>query len=67
MRLFEKNCKTTEEKKLLTIYHDELRHFGSGGNFGTASDILRWLKPIYALGTYSDFDVIIDKRTSLSI
>ena len=60
MRLFEKNCKTSAEKKLLTIYHDELRNFGSGGNFGTASDILRWLEPIYALGTYSDFDVIID-------
>lgn len=60
IRLLEKNCKTPEEKKLLTIYHDELRNFGSGGNFGTASDILRWLDPIYSLGTYSDFDVIID-------
>lgn len=60
MRVLEKNCNDSVEQRLLTIYHDELRFLGQGGNLGTASDILRWLEPIYSLGTYSDFDILID-------
>ena len=33
-----------------------------GGNLGAASDLLRWISPVYKLGTYSDFDVTVDTR-----
>ncbi len=55
-------CTTDEERNLLEIYDDEIRHLNQGGNLGAASDILRWLSPIYQLGTYSDFDTHIDTR-----
>jgi len=56
-------CQTTEEKNLLTIYEDEITHLDKGGNLAVCSDILRWLEPVYTLGTYSDFDVDIDTTT----
>ncbi|QEY51684.1 glycosyltransferase family 88 protein [Legionella longbeachae] len=48
------------EKKLYGFYNEEISNLNSGGNLGVASDILRWLSPIYKLGTYTDFDVPID-------
>lgn len=55
-------CQTDEEKKLISIYNEELDSLDAGGNMAVASDILRWLQPIYSLGTYTDFDVQIDTR-----
>ncbi|KTD53118.1 putative glucosyltransferase Lgt1 [Legionella santicrucis] len=48
------------EKKLYGFYKEEVSNLNSGGNLGVASDILRWLSPIFRLGTYTDFDVPID-------
>jgi hypothetical protein len=53
-------CTTIDEKNLIKIYQDEISNLNSGGNLAAASDILRWLRPIYILGTYSDFDVEIN-------
>ncbi|MBI5447360.1 MAG: hypothetical protein HY939_01350 [Gammaproteobacteria bacterium] len=55
-------CRTPEEKALITLYQDEIQHLNEGGNVAVGSDILRWLKPVYTLGTYSDFDVAVDTR-----
>ena len=55
-------CKTAEEKKLIALYQDEVRHLEAGGNLGVASDILRWVSPVYKRGTYSDLDVAVDTR-----
>ncbi|KTD45915.1 putative glucosyltransferase Lgt1 [Legionella rubrilucens] len=54
------HCETQEEKNLITIYNDEMSHLKKGGNPAVGSDILRWLKPVYELGTYTDFDVHVD-------
>ncbi len=51
-----------EEKNLVAIYEDEISHLEEGGNLAVGSDILRWLKPVYELGTYTDFDVHVDTR-----
>jgi hypothetical protein len=51
-----------DEKKLLEIYLDEVNNLNAGGNLAAASDILRWIKPIYRLGTYSDFDVSVKTK-----
>jgi len=51
-----------EERKLIEIYQDEISHLEDGGNPAVGSDILRWLKPVYELGTYTDFDVHVDTR-----
>ncbi|MDR3504083.1 MAG: glycosyltransferase family 88 protein [Legionella sp.] len=48
------------EQKLFHFYNDEITHLNQGGNLAVASDILRWLSPLYKLGTYSDFDYPID-------
>lgn len=56
-------CVSDEEKKLVSIYQDEIAHLDSGGNPAVGSDILRWLKPCYELGTYSDFDTNINTQT----
>lgn len=53
-------CYSEEELLLITIYQEEIRHLSAGGNLAVCSDLLRWLQPIYILGTYSDFDVYID-------
>lgn len=56
------HCETEEETKLITLYNDEISHLDRGGNLAVGSDILRWLKPVYDLGTYTDFDVHVDTR-----
>lgn len=55
-------CETQHERNLLTIYEDEITNFHQGIGLSVPSDILRILKPVYSLGTYSDFDVAIDTR-----
>ncbi len=55
-------CKNPLEKRLIRLYNDEIFNLNDGGNLAAASDILRWLKPIYDLGTYSDFDVVISTK-----
>ncbi|STX40316.1 putative glucosyltransferase Lgt1 [Legionella donaldsonii] len=54
------NSENQEEKDLIAIYQDEISHLSEGGNVAVGSDILRWLKPVYELGTYTDFDVYVD-------
>ncbi|MDP3267857.1 MAG: glycosyltransferase family 88 protein [Legionella sp.] len=56
-------CQTDKERQLIEIYKDEMAHLDKGGNVAVGSDILRWLKPVYELGTYSDFDVHVDTST----
>lgn len=53
-------CQTEKERQLIEIYNDEMSHLEEGGNVAVGSDILRWLKPVYELGTYTDFDVHVD-------
>lgn len=53
-------CTTQEEYHLIAVYQDEIMHLQEGGNLAAAKDIVSWLKPIYSLGTYSDFDVTIN-------
>jgi len=51
-----------QEKELMAYVEEEIRHAkdNTGGNFGAASDILRWLTPIIKIGAvYSDFDTNI--------
>ena len=55
-------CETQHEQNLLTLYEDEIAAFHQGVGLAVPSDILRILKPVYSLGTYSDFDVAIDTR-----
>lgn len=55
-------CQSEEERNLIEIYNDEVSHLSEGGNLASGSDILRWLKPVYELGTYTDFDVQVDTR-----
>ncbi|STX41863.1 putative glucosyltransferase Lgt1 [Legionella donaldsonii] len=55
-------CKTVEENNLIKAYKDEIAHLDEGGNLAVACDILRWLRPVYELGTYTDFDVPVDTR-----
>lgn len=49
------------EEKLIELYQQEIRQL-TGGNLAAASDMLRWLKPVYSQGTYSDFDVPVNTR-----
>ncbi|WED41937.1 glycosyltransferase family 88 protein [Legionella cardiaca] len=55
-------CNTEEEKHLIEVYQNEVSHLHEGGNLAVLSDVLRWLSPIYKLGTYTDFDVSVDTR-----
>lgn len=55
-----KKSQTREELQLVRLYQLEIASLKQGGNLGAASDILRWLKPIYSLGTYTDFDVLVN-------
>lgn len=55
-------CATDNEKKLLSLYEEEINNLDAGGNLAAASDILRWLKPVYDLGIYSDFDIEVLTR-----
>lgn len=52
--------KSENEHKLYDFYNDELGNINTGGNLAVASDILRWLSPIFKYGTYTDFDYPID-------
>jgi len=54
-------CSTDpDEASLANLCQEEIRALGRGGNLGAASDMLRWVKPVYSLGVYSDFDVTIN-------
>ncbi|MGL5741716.1 MAG: glycosyltransferase family 88 protein [Legionella sp.] len=55
-----KKLKSENERALYHFYAEELRHLKKGGNLAVASDILRWLSPIFRHGTYTDFDFPID-------
>ncbi|WP_233588643.1 glycosyltransferase family 88 protein [Legionella sp. km535] len=57
---FPENLTTENEKKLYEFYRDEITHLSEGGNLAVASDILRWLSPVYSVGAYTDFDVPVD-------
>ena len=53
-------CLDEEEKNLVSIYQKEINYVhNGGGNLAAASDIARWLKPVYSRGIYSDFDTRI--------
>ena len=49
-------------EQLLALYEDEISNLDHGGNLAAASDILRWIKPVYTKGTYSDFDVMVQTK-----
>ncbi|CAM2883979.1 glycosyltransferase family 88 protein [Legionella worsleiensis] len=57
---FATNLNSEHEHTLYELYRDEITHFNEGGNPALASDILRWLSPVYTRGTYTDFDVPVD-------
>lgn len=57
---FSQQTLSDKEKSLYGFYKDEITHLKAGGNLAVASDILRWLRPVYELGTYTDFDVPVD-------
>lgn len=48
------------EIKLYEYYRDEITHLKEGGNLAVASDIIRWIAPVYSKGTYTDFDVPVN-------
>lgn len=49
-----------KEQRLYKHYKKELAHMNNGGNLAVSSDILRWIRPVYELGTYMDFDAPVD-------
>lgn len=51
------------ERKLYKFYKEEICNLKMGGNLAVASDILRWLSPVFKKGTYTDFDFPIDTST----
>jgi glucosyltransferase Lgt1/2/3 len=57
---------TEEEQILFKFYKEELDQVKTGGNLAVASDILRWLSPVYTKGSYTDFDFPVD-TTSLPL
>ncbi|MDR3442298.1 MAG: glycosyltransferase family 88 protein [Legionella sp.] len=57
---FKNLLKSDLEHQLFSFYQDEIQHLSEGGNLAVGSDILRWLSPVYSLGTYTDFDFPID-------
>ncbi|MFI4919022.1 MAG: glycosyltransferase family 88 protein [Legionellales bacterium] len=59
---FNHALQTEKEQKLYEFYQDEITHLKDGGNLAVASDIMRWLSPVYTRGTYTDFDVPVDTR-----
>ncbi len=50
-------CQTEREQELVKWYQHEIDTLDVGGNPASASDLLRWMGPVYRRGTYSDFDV----------
>lgn len=57
---FDSVLKTDRERTLYEYYKDEINHLNDGGNLAVASDIIRWLSPVYLRGAYTDFDVPVD-------
>lgn len=57
---FDKQTFSENELKLYDYYKDEITHLEEGGNLAVASDILRWIKDVYELGTYTDLDVPVN-------
>ncbi len=55
-------CNQHSEQQLIKVYEDEISHLDAGGNLAAASDILRWIEPVFLLGTYSDFDVDVSTK-----
>lgn len=58
--MFAKQTLTEKERTLLNFYKDEISNLNNGGNLAVASDILRWVSPLYEYGTYTDFDFPVD-------
>ncbi|KTD41236.1 glycosyltransferase family 88 protein [Legionella parisiensis] len=54
------SLESDNERKLYNFYKEEINNLKTGGNLAVASDILRWLSPIFKKGTYTDFDFPID-------
>lgn len=54
---------TDKERTLFNFYKDEISNLNGGGNLAVASDILRWISPLYMRGTYTDFDFPVDTST----
>jgi len=56
-----KELVTDREKELMAYVKEEIRRTknNTGGSFAAASDILRWLSPVYERGIYTDFDTEI--------
>lgn len=51
-------CQSEKELALAECYQHEIANLQSGGgNPASASDILRWMGPVYRRGVYADFDV----------
>jgi glucosyltransferase Lgt1/2/3 len=57
---FSEELISENEHKLFAFYKDEITHLDEGGNLAVASDILRWLSPLYTKGSYTDFDFPVD-------
>lgn len=55
-------CRDFTEFALIDLYREAIKPQKEGGNFGSASDLLRWLTPSLELGSYSDLDVLIDTQ-----
>lgn len=53
-------CLTQQELKLKRFYEIEIQNLAKGGSLTLAKQILRWLKPIYELGMYHDFNLSLD-------
>jgi glucosyltransferase Lgt1/2/3 len=51
---------TDIELRLYNRYKQEICNLEQGGNLAVASDILRWLSPVYRIGSYSDLDLPIN-------
>lgn len=54
------SLQSDNEEKLYAFYKQEICSLKTGGNLAVASDILRWLSPIFKKGTYTDFDFPVD-------
>jgi len=53
-------CQSETEQTLVALCKEEITERENGGNLAAASDILRWLEPVYTPGIYSDFDVSLN-------
>lgn len=53
-------CETPEELELVREYEKNRLKISQGIHVGSMSDIVRWLGPVYRLGSYNDYDTRID-------